>query len=280
MEHREKALARRHVAHHEAWSEHAKKLPPLTIGDKVFIQNQVGNQPRRWERTGTVVELKDHDQYNVRVDGTGRLTLRNRRFLRSLSPIVRTQPTLTDLPPTTLSTPTPPTQGTSSPPSTRSPLSTPRQPALPTPTVPVPVHYPAPPMNQYTTRYSTPEPVQECFPPAPLPLGHSPMTPSRPVQQQCVEADYDEQVPPMTTPTLPPPPAAARQQPPPTPPPALGTPSQTSPAPRPQRIKKPSSLLNRDVWDLSSLVEDTPTLTSKQVMELFRFLASKVVVED
>ena len=280
LEHREKALARRHVAHHEAWSEHAKKLPPLTIGDKVFIQNQVGNHPRRWERTGTVVELKDHDQYNVRVDGTGRLTLRNRRFLRSLSPIVRTQPTLTDLPPTTLSTPTPPTQGTSSPPSTRSPLSTPRQPALPTPTVPVPVHYPAPPVNQYTTRYSTPEPVQECFSPAPLARGHSPMTPSRPVQQQCVEADYDEQVPPMTTPTLPPPPAAARQQPPPTPPPALGTPSQTSPAPRPQRIKKPSSLLNRDVWDLSSLVEDTPTLTSKQVMELFRFLATKVVVED
>ena len=29
LEHREKALARRHVAHHEAWSEHTKKLPPL-----------------------------------------------------------------------------------------------------------------------------------------------------------------------------------------------------------------------------------------------------------
>ena len=85
LEHREKALAMRHVAHHEAWSEHTKKLPPLKVGDKVFIQNQVGNNPRRWERTGTVVETKEHDQYNVKVNGTGRLTLRNRRFLRQFS---------------------------------------------------------------------------------------------------------------------------------------------------------------------------------------------------
>ena len=30
------------------------------------------------------------------------------------------------------------------------------------------------------------------------------------------------------------------------------------------------------MWDLSSLMEDTTTLTSKQIMELFVFLASKV----
>ena len=100
LEHREKALAKRHVAHHEAWKEHAKKLPALPVGTKVFIQNQVGNHPRRWERTGTVMEVRDYDQYNVKVDGTGRLTLRNRRFLRSLSPIVRTPPTLTTPTPT------------------------------------------------------------------------------------------------------------------------------------------------------------------------------------
>ena len=47
LEHREKALAKRHVAHHEAWTEHSKKLPALPVGTKVFIQNQVGNHPRR-----------------------------------------------------------------------------------------------------------------------------------------------------------------------------------------------------------------------------------------
>ena len=54
---------------------------------KVFIQNQVGHKPRRWDKTGVIVECKDFDQYVVKVDGTGRLTLRNRKFLRKLMPI-------------------------------------------------------------------------------------------------------------------------------------------------------------------------------------------------
>ena len=33
-----------------------------------------------------MVESLGHDQYRVRVDGSGRLTLRNRRFLRSYAP--------------------------------------------------------------------------------------------------------------------------------------------------------------------------------------------------
>ena len=36
-----------------------------------------------------VVEVKEFDQYAVKVDGTGRLTLRNRKFLRSYQPIKR-----------------------------------------------------------------------------------------------------------------------------------------------------------------------------------------------
>ena len=51
-----------------------------------MIQNQVGNHPSRWDITGRVVEVKDYDQYVVRVDGSGRLTMRNRRFLRRLTP--------------------------------------------------------------------------------------------------------------------------------------------------------------------------------------------------
>ena len=64
----------------EAWSEHTKKLPKLVLGNKVFIQNQTGPSPRRWDRTGTVIEVKDFDQYLIKVDGTGRTTLRNRKF--------------------------------------------------------------------------------------------------------------------------------------------------------------------------------------------------------
>ena len=86
MSHRELALAKRHSREHEKWSEHTRKLPPLRVGDHVFLQNLTGNHPRRWDRTGTVVEVKQFHQYVVRVDGTGRVTLRNRQHLRKFIP--------------------------------------------------------------------------------------------------------------------------------------------------------------------------------------------------
>ena len=49
----------------------------------MFIQNQTGagELAKRWDRTGTVVEDKNQDKYAVKVDGSGRLTDRNRRYL-------------------------------------------------------------------------------------------------------------------------------------------------------------------------------------------------------
>ena len=88
MDHREKAKAKRHSLGHEQWSEHVRNLPALSVGDHVYIQNQVGNNPRRWERTGVIVEVKQHDQYNVKVDGSGRVTLRNRKYLRKFVPFM------------------------------------------------------------------------------------------------------------------------------------------------------------------------------------------------
>ena len=79
---REKALASRGQGAHEQWSAATKELPPLQISDHVMIQNQTGNNPRRWDKRGVVVAVLGYDQYQVRVDGSRRLTLRNRRFLR------------------------------------------------------------------------------------------------------------------------------------------------------------------------------------------------------
>ena len=89
---REDALRKRHIKTHEYWSEHTKHLPALAVGDYVRIQNQTGQHPNKWDRTGTVVEVKQHDQYQVKVDGSGRVTLRNRRFLRKFTPITRPEP--------------------------------------------------------------------------------------------------------------------------------------------------------------------------------------------
>ena len=86
---RETALARRAVKSEEKLLEGTKKLPGLEVGDTVRIQNQVGERSTRWEKTGEVVEVKPFEQYTVKVHGTGRLTLRNRRFLKKIIPVVR-----------------------------------------------------------------------------------------------------------------------------------------------------------------------------------------------
>ena len=81
---KENALRNRLVKNCERLTEHSKPLKPLREGDAVLIQNQIPNSTRskKWDRQGTVVSTGEHDQYLVRVTGSGRLTLRNRQFLR------------------------------------------------------------------------------------------------------------------------------------------------------------------------------------------------------
>ena len=83
---KEEALKARFVKTSEKLNMHARYLPPLAPGDRCFIQNQVGNSKRRWHQTGTVVEAQPCDRYGVRVDGSGRVTYRNRQFLRKFTP--------------------------------------------------------------------------------------------------------------------------------------------------------------------------------------------------
>ena len=79
---REEALRIRHMKVSERLSEHTKHLAPLKVGDFVRIQNQTGPYPTKWGRTGVIIEVRQFDQYVIRVDGSGRVTLRNRKFLR------------------------------------------------------------------------------------------------------------------------------------------------------------------------------------------------------
>ena len=246
LHHRELAMAKRHVSHHEAWSEHTKKLAELQKGDKVFIQNQVGPNPRKWERTGTVVECKDHDQYTVKVDGTGRLTLRNRKFLRKLKLMPKPSPSPTSDPVvTTLPTREPETgtqsdvvQGTELPTDyTTSSMPATQQPDLHTLHSPVATH-----------SYPSPEPVH----PAPQPAVQ--FTPATPVHSVTRPTSTS------ASPTMPSPAITAR-------------PSSPAPVTRPQRTRRPNTLFNPGTWDLSGLEEDSPTLTRKEVSDLFLHIA-------
>ncbi len=83
---RETALAKRV---HRSKPLPGKALEPLSVGDPVQIQNQSGNRPNKWYNTGIVSECLPNRQYSVVVDGSRRVTLRNRRFLRKITPLTR-----------------------------------------------------------------------------------------------------------------------------------------------------------------------------------------------
>ena len=83
---RETALAKRALM---SLPQDKRELEPLKIGDNVQLQNQRANHPNKWFSTGVVSEVLPHRQYHVVVDGSRRITLRNRRFLKKISPISR-----------------------------------------------------------------------------------------------------------------------------------------------------------------------------------------------
>lgn len=89
-ERREQALAHRHLLKHEQLQHGTKPLPPLSVGDHVMIQDQAApKQPGKWTKTGIVVEDQGFDSYLIKVDGSHRVTKRNRRFLRKVIPFIQ-----------------------------------------------------------------------------------------------------------------------------------------------------------------------------------------------
>ena len=84
---RELALRNRHVKAIETYNEHARDLAELEEEDCVSVQNQNGSHPKRWDRTGRVVGKLPFRQYRIKLDGSNRITLRNRKFLRRIDPV-------------------------------------------------------------------------------------------------------------------------------------------------------------------------------------------------
>ena len=64
-----------------------------TYGILARVQNQTGPHPDKWDKTGRIVEVRQHDQYAIKIDGSGRITLRNRKFLRKFIPVYYDRPT-------------------------------------------------------------------------------------------------------------------------------------------------------------------------------------------
>ena len=87
---RERSLRKRALRNMEKLGVGTKQLEMLEVHDTVQVQNH----PSRWDITGTIVEVRPFDQYVVKVHGSGRLTTRNRKFLRKVTPYAqeKTQP--------------------------------------------------------------------------------------------------------------------------------------------------------------------------------------------
>uniref|UniRef100_A0A7M5WYD2 Uncharacterized protein n=1 Tax=Clytia hemisphaerica TaxID=252671 RepID=A0A7M5WYD2_9CNID len=134
---REEAFSKRNHVISEKYNRHAKTLPSLSVGTAVVIQNRSKKHQRRWIRSGMIVETLPNRQYRVRTNGSGRVTLQNRRFLRPATFVSPTAlPTPTNLPPA-------------------SPLET-TPPTIPHPTVPMPAQpQPAQPTQATVTRSSS-----------------------------------------------------------------------------------------------------------------------------
>ena len=92
---REKSLAKRNRMAEESYNRVSRELQPLDVRTSVRVQDG-----KRWDRTGRVVEVIPNRQYRIRMDGSGRVTLRNRRFLRPFEGEAPCQPPVSMTPST------------------------------------------------------------------------------------------------------------------------------------------------------------------------------------
>jgi hypothetical protein len=89
QEHRERTLANKRDMDNQRWSHRTKTLDDLEDGTVVAIQNQTGSNLTKWDKTGIVIENKPNSKVMIRVDGSRRVTMRNRRFVRPMEPMLR-----------------------------------------------------------------------------------------------------------------------------------------------------------------------------------------------
>ena len=54
---------------------------------KIAAPNQKGVEPLHWHKSGTIIEVKDNDQYVARMGGSRHVTLRNSKYLRKIKPM-------------------------------------------------------------------------------------------------------------------------------------------------------------------------------------------------
>ena len=75
----------------QTFNKSAKNLQAVQPGNEVVCQNP---KSHKWDKSGKVIESLPFRQYRIKLDGTGRITLRNRRHIRN---VYRGAPNLTPM---------------------------------------------------------------------------------------------------------------------------------------------------------------------------------------
>ena len=63
---------------------HTVVMPPLKVDDVVSVQIQYGKDKLKVDSSGGVVQVLPIDQYLIKIDGSHKMTLRNRKFPRQI----------------------------------------------------------------------------------------------------------------------------------------------------------------------------------------------------
>ena len=89
---RERAFQKRHILKHEQLSAKSKDLPGLQVGDAVAVQDKsTPGKMGKWTQTGIITDVLGFQSYEVKIDGSNRLTTRNRSHLRKIIPFINQQ---------------------------------------------------------------------------------------------------------------------------------------------------------------------------------------------
>ena len=83
---RESALAMRTQKIIQDYNKSTRELTPLPTGMRVVVQSRDGKK-KKWVKSGKIVEVLDNRQYRIRMDGSGLVSLQNRRFIKECCPI-------------------------------------------------------------------------------------------------------------------------------------------------------------------------------------------------
>ena len=76
--HREQVMAKHHLIKGQELYKHCRQLKQLQVSNGVLVQKDHGNNPLKWNNTGTFMETGNFDKYAITLDGSSRLTTRNR----------------------------------------------------------------------------------------------------------------------------------------------------------------------------------------------------------